>query len=97
VLSGRNVRWPISFLEMAGWTKAIVRLEGRNRVVTKGYQKGVYEWGYLGNRGGGEARAYRGLKPWLILTAFRGAEAPLFHGAGLALLFHGFGLLPIPI
>jgi hypothetical protein len=56
VLSGRNVRWPISFLEMAGWTKAIVRLEGRNRVVTKGYQKGVYEWGYLGNQGSADFR-----------------------------------------
>ncbi len=30
-------------LEMAGRTRAIVRLEGWNRVVTKGYQKGVYE------------------------------------------------------
>jgi hypothetical protein len=30
-------------LKMAGRTRAIVRLEGWNRVVTKGYQKGVYE------------------------------------------------------
>jgi hypothetical protein len=28
---------------MTGWTRAIVRLDGGNRVVTKGYRKGVYE------------------------------------------------------
>jgi hypothetical protein len=32
------------FREMAGWTRAIVRLEGGKRMVTEGYQKGVYEW-----------------------------------------------------
>lgn len=36
---------------MAGWTRAIVRLEGVNRMVTKGYQKGVYEWVTKGIRG----------------------------------------------
>jgi len=35
---------------MAGRTKAIVRLEEWNRVVTKGYQKGVYERITLGIR-----------------------------------------------
>jgi hypothetical protein len=36
---------------MAGWTRAIVRLEGVNRMVTKGYQKGVYDWVTKGIRG----------------------------------------------
>jgi hypothetical protein len=30
-------RWPVG-------TSAIVRLEEWNRMVTKGYQKGVYKW-----------------------------------------------------
>jgi hypothetical protein len=36
-------RGPNSYLEMAGRTRAIVRLGGANRMVTKGYRKGVYE------------------------------------------------------
>jgi len=39
-------------LEMAGRTRAIVRLEAANRVVTKGYQKGVYERVTKGIKGG---------------------------------------------
>jgi hypothetical protein len=42
----KHVTWPNSYLEMAGRTRAIVRLDKRNRVVTKGYQgyrKGVYD------------------------------------------------------
>jgi len=31
-------------LQMAYRTRPIVRLEVMNRMVTKGYQKGVYEW-----------------------------------------------------
>jgi hypothetical protein len=38
-------------LEMASWTRAIVRLDGVNRMVTKGYQKGVYERVTKGIRG----------------------------------------------
>ena len=37
---------------MAGRTRAIVRLEGVNRMVTKGYQKGVYERVTKGISGG---------------------------------------------
>ena len=47
-----NVTWPNSFLEMAVGTSAIVRLEEWNRMVTKGYQKGVYKWVTLGISGG---------------------------------------------
>jgi hypothetical protein len=31
-------------VEMAGRTRPIVRLDMANRMVTKGYQKGVYKW-----------------------------------------------------
>jgi len=31
-------------VEMAGRTRPIVRLDIANRMVTKGYQKGVYKW-----------------------------------------------------
>src|SRR5579863_5049927 len=41
---------------MAGWTSAIVRLEEWNRMVTKGYRKGVYEWVTLGTGGSGRLR-----------------------------------------
>jgi hypothetical protein len=51
-------RGPNSYLEMAGRTRAIVRLDGWNRMVTKGYRKGVYERVTLGNQGG-EAALYR--------------------------------------
>jgi hypothetical protein len=39
----RNVSGQIPIPKMAGRTRAIVRLEGWNRMVTKGYRKGVYE------------------------------------------------------
>jgi hypothetical protein len=42
------------FREMAGWTRAIVRLEGGKRMVTEGYQKGVYEWVTKGIEGGNQ-------------------------------------------
>jgi hypothetical protein len=58
-----NVTWPNSFLEMAGRTRAIVRLGGANRMVTKGYQKGVYERVTKGITGGsgrlGQTRLYK--------------------------------------
>ena len=47
-----NVTGPTLLLEMAGRTRAIVRLDGRNRMVTKGYRKGVYERVTKGINGG---------------------------------------------
>jgi hypothetical protein len=41
---------------MAGRTRAIVRLDGANRMVTKGYQKGVYERVTKGISGGAWVR-----------------------------------------
>src|ERR1700719_4576768 len=38
-------------VEMAGRTKPIVRLDMANRMVTKGYQKGVYKWVTKGTYG----------------------------------------------
>src|ERR1700720_2319790 len=64
---------------MAGRTRAIVRLERWNRVVTKGYQKGVYERVTSGIRGGkgvagakarGVFRGYAALQLFSSMTSF---------------------------
>jgi hypothetical protein len=47
---------------MAGWTRAIVRLDGVNRMVTKGYQKGVYEWVTKGIMGQAAGNAWSQMK-----------------------------------
>ena len=51
------------FGDLAYRTRPIVRLEGGMRMVTKGYQKGVYEWVTKGIRGwngrGGRVWLYR--------------------------------------
>lgn len=39
-------------------TRVIVRLGRQNRMVTKGYQKGVYEWGYQGNQSQSQLNCY---------------------------------------
>jgi hypothetical protein len=54
-------RWPVG-------TSAIVRLDGWNRMVTKGYQKGVYERVTKGIRGG-RASGYERNRP--LLKQFR--------------------------
>jgi hypothetical protein len=43
VLPGKTSHGQAPVLEVACWTRAIVRLGSRNRMVTKGYQQGVYE------------------------------------------------------
>jgi hypothetical protein len=50
-LPGGTSRGQTPIGDMTGWTRAIVRLEGGNRVVTKGYRKGVYEWVTKGIKG----------------------------------------------
>jgi hypothetical protein len=45
----RKAIQPNSLPEMACWTRAIVRLDEGNRMVTEGYRKGVYEC-YQGNQ-----------------------------------------------
>ena len=57
---------------MAGWTRAIVRLDGPNRMVTKGYRKGVYKWVTKGiwdrPDGGARARDYRRFVAYLTAS-----------------------------
>jgi hypothetical protein len=43
-LPGKTSHGQTPALEMAGRTRAIVRLGGAKRMVTKGYRKGVYDW-----------------------------------------------------
>jgi len=39
----------LRYRQMDERTRPIVRLEVMNRMVTKGYRKGVYKWCYQGN------------------------------------------------
>ena len=75
-------------IPLEGWpvgTSAIVRLEGWNRMVTKGYRKGVYNWVTKGIRGlrslGGGSAA--------VPAAVRRTSRRLFWQASANVLFGG--------
>ena len=72
---------------MAGRTRAIVRLDGWNRMVTKGYQKGVYERVTKGISGKMTGRTYEfrrdsgkaALQGRVTRPTAIGASAPVGH------------------
>ena len=54
----------LQYRQMAYRTRPIVRLEVMNRMVTKGYRKGVYERVTSGTRGGERAQAFSEAYLW---------------------------------